>query len=63
MAERSLFAIPDLPVTAGRGRVLTCTECRAVVEVFELPRQHLEPSSFTCVSCLLDPEPQPEAAA
>ncbi len=57
----SLFAIPDLPATAGRARTLTCTCCGAAVDVYEIPRRFLQPGSYVCGICLCDPEPKPPA--
>lgn len=33
-------------------RLLACTQCRQAVEVFELPREHVNPDTYVCAWCL-----------
>jgi hypothetical protein len=35
-------------------RMLVCICCHDEIEVFELPKQFIDPSKFTCVPCLDD---------
>lgn len=51
--------VPPPAVTEPEGRLFTCTDCGALIEVFELPEPFLAPDEFACGECMLDPEPRP----
>ncbi len=39
------------PPTPPKGRVLTCTGCRELVEVYEAPAGWIDADEYLCVEC------------
>lgn len=34
------------------GRPITCTRCRQLIDVVEIPRRHIDPARYVCNPCL-----------